>query len=196
MRRPRRSRHRVRPLAYGSSITYGANSIDMSHSFVSVIANNLRMDARNLGMAGSCAIEPEFADYIAALGEKGKWDIALLELGINVLGWDDEKINERVENIIREVAGRNPDKEVFVISPFYYCGEDFDNDKNPDRWRKLIPEIVERLKFPNVTYINGYDVLDDMYYMSADEVHPNVYGVQRIADVLTEMIRKRLNEKN
>lgn len=183
-------------LAYGSSITYGANSIDMSHSWVSVIAHNLKMDARNLGMAGSCAIEPEFADYIATMGERGEWDIALLELGINVLDWNDEMINDRVENMLRNVAGRNPDKEVFVISPFYYCGEDFDNDKNPTRWRTILSEIVDRLNFANVTYINGLDVLDGMQYMSADEIHPNIYGVQRISDVLTERIRYRLNKKN
>ena len=37
--------------------------------------------------------------------------------------------------------------------------------------------------------INGIDVLDNMSYMSADEIHPNIYGVQRIADVLTSKIR-------
>ena len=40
-----------------------------------------------------------------------------------------------------------------------------------------------------MTYINGLDVIGDMSYISADEVHPNIYGVQRIADVLTEKIR-------
>ena len=74
-------------LSYGSSITHGSNSIDMSHSWVSIVAHNLNMDARNLGMAGSCAMEPEMVDYIASEGEKGRWDIATLELGINVLGW-------------------------------------------------------------------------------------------------------------
>ena len=32
-----------------------------------------------------------------------------------------------------------------------------------------------------------------MRYMSADEVHPNIYGAQRIADVMTEKIRAVLN---
>ena len=59
-------------LAYGSSITHGSNSLDMSHAWVSVLAHNLRMDARNLGMAGSCAMEPEMVEYIASEGEKGR----------------------------------------------------------------------------------------------------------------------------
>lgn len=177
-------------LSYGSSITHGSNAIDMSHSWVSQIAHNLNMDARNLGMAGSCAIEPSIADYIAREGEEGKWDIATLELGINVLWWDKEKIISRVENIINEVAGRNKDKKVFVISPFYHCGEDFNSKLPAENWRNIIKEIIERLGYNNVVYINGFDVIDSMAYMSADEIHPNIYGVQHIADVLTEIIRK------
>lgn len=176
-------------LAYGSSITHGSNAIDQSHTWVSILAHNLGMDARNLGMAGSCALEPEMAEYIASEGEKGNWDIATLELGINVLGWADEKITSRVENIINQVAGRNPEKPIFVISPFYHCGDDFSTDGNAKKWRRMIEEIITRLNYENVTYINGFDVLDNMSYMSADEVHPNIYGVQRIADILTDKIR-------
>ena len=75
-------------LSYGSSITHGSNAIDTSHTWVSLLAHNLNMDARNLGMAGSCAMEPEMVDYIASQGEKGHWDLATLELGINVLSWE------------------------------------------------------------------------------------------------------------
>ena len=177
-------------LSYGSSITHGSNSIDTSHAWVSVVAHNLNMDARNLGMAGRCALEPAMAEYIAAEGEKGNWDIATLELGINVLGWPEDKIRSRTENIIHQVAGRNPDKHVFVISPFYFYGDDFDPIKYADTWRRIISETVVELNYPNVTYINGLDVLGDMSYMSADEVHPNIYGVQRIADELTKKIRE------
>ena len=176
-------------LAYGSSITHGSNAIDASHSWVSVVAYNLNVDARNLGMAGSCALEPAMAEYIAAEGEAGKWDIATLELGINVLKWEDEKIDLRVENMLRQVAGRNKDKPVFVISPFYHCGDDFSQTKLAANWRRHIEAIVTKLNYENLTYINGLDAIGDMSYMSADEVHPNIYGVQRIADVITEKIR-------
>ena len=175
-------------LSYGSSITHGSNSIDQSHSWVSLLAYNLGMDARNLGMAGGCALEPAIAEYIASEGEKGNWDIATLELGINVLSWEDEKIRDRTENIIRQVAARNSDKPVFVISPFYHCGDDNNNDR-AKIWRTIVEETVSRLSYKNVTYINGLDVLDNASFMSADEVHPNIYGVARIAEILTDKIR-------
>ena len=182
-------------LAYGSSITHGSNAIDASHTWVSILAHNFGMDAVNLGMAGACAMEPAFAEYIAAEGEKGNWDVATLELGINVLNWPEDKIYSRVENIIRQVAGRNAHKPVFVISPFYHCGEDFDEKDNAKNWRRIIEEIVNRLAYENVTYIDGLEVLNGMQYISADEVHPNIYGVQRIADVLTQKMREVLKDQ-
>lgn len=106
-------------LTYGSSITHGSNALSTPNTWPSLLAHRLNMDLRNLGMAGSCAMEPETADYIAAEGEAGRWDMAVLELGINVLGWEEAMIRERVKNTVAQIAGRNPGKPVFVISPFY-----------------------------------------------------------------------------
>ena len=181
-------------LFYGSSITHGSNSIDMSHTWASVLAYNLNMDCRNLGFAGSCAMEPELVDYIATLGEQGKWQIANLELGINVRHWEEEKIYDRVENTLRQIAGRNPEKPIFVISPFYYGDEFLKGCPGGTRWRKIIPEVVSKLNYPNVTYIDGLDLLGDISGMSGDLIHPNIYGVQQIADRLTAIYRKVLGK--
>ncbi len=179
-------------LFYGSSITHGSNSIDMSHSWVSVTAHNLRTDEINLGFAGSCAMEPEMADFIASQGEKGVWDAAVLELGINVLEWGEAKILERATDIIKQTAVRNPKKPVFIISPFYFCGDDFDESGNGDKWRRLLKRITDELNLSNVTYINGLDMIGDMSFMSADEVHPNIYGVAQIAERLTRIIKEKM----
>lgn len=174
-------------LAYGSSITHGSNSIDMSHSWVSVLAHNLKMDCRNLGMAGSCLMEPELVEFIGEEGVKKKWDIAVLEIGINVLDWDCDKITDRVRNTLKQVAGRNEDKSVYVISPFYSY-DDYRNEGKAEKWRKLIEQTISDLNYSNVVYINGLDLLGDMSLISADEVHPNIYGVNQIAERITKVI--------
>lgn len=179
-------------LFYGSSITHGSNSLDASHSWVSLIGHNLNMDVRNLGFAGSCCMEPEMADYIADEGRKDNWDIAVLELGINVLDWEEEHIRERVKNILTKVATLNPDKKIFVISPFVFVSEVIYDNTNGQKWRRIIKETYERLNYKNVTYIDGTSVLDNISYISADEVHPNIYGVNRIAEVLTEKIKETI----
>ena len=49
---------------------------------------------------------------------------------------------------------------------------------------------MKKAGYANITYINGLDLLGDMSLLSADEVHPNIYGVQQIADRLTERLRE------
>ena len=171
-------------LCYGSSISHGSNSIDFSHAWSSLIAQGLKMDLRNVAMAGSCAMEPEFADWLADEGRQGRWQRAILELGINVLHWPEEKMRERAENFLRQVAGRNPDKPVAVVSPFYCCIEELDGDTRPATWRKVLRELTARCGLPNVRYIDGLEILNGMEYISADEVHPNILGVARIAERL------------
>ena len=94
-------------MTYGSSITHGSNAMDSSHAWASWVAHDLKMDLINHAMAGSCAMEPAYVDFIAEEGEQGKWDIGILELGINVLYWEDSKIIERVKNSILQLWNSN-----------------------------------------------------------------------------------------
>ena len=61
------------------------------------------------------------------------------------------------------------------------------------RWRAIIAESVADACLPNLTYINGLDLLGSAALLSADEVHPNLYGVATIADRLGEQIRRRID---
>ncbi|MFA5007552.1 MAG: SGNH/GDSL hydrolase family protein [Candidatus Izemoplasmatales bacterium] len=178
-------------LTYGSSITHGSNALSISYAWPSVVAHRLGMDLRNLGMAGSCRMEPEMVDYIAALGEAGAWDMAVLELGINVLDWDESLIRERVRRTLSEIAGRNPRKPIVVISPFF-SGNDFHQGVEAARWRRLLPAIVAERNDPNVHYADGTDLLGDMSLLSADEVHPSIHGMQQIADRLFDHLENIL----
>lgn len=175
-------------LVYGSSITHGSNSLDMSHSWPAMVAHNLKTDLRNLGLAGSCRMEHVLVDYLADQGERGEWDMAVLELGINVLDWPEDTIRYKVKNVLEQVAGRNPHKPIFVISPFY-CNDDYLERGNAAKWRSVLEEVVAKEAYPNVRYVNGLDLLGDMSLISADEVHPNIYGVAQIAQRLTDIIQ-------
>ncbi len=182
-------------LTYGSSITHGSNSVTPSCTWSSVLAHNLNFDLINLGMPGSCRMEPELIDYIASEGEKSVWDVALLELGINVLSWDKELICQRVSNVLHQVAGRNPDKKIYVISPLY-CHNDYLGGTDARKWRDCIESQVKETSYPNVEYINGLDVLGNIAGLSADMVHPNIYGIQQIATALTERIVRSASSGN
>lgn len=172
---------------YGSSITHGSIAMCAAQKFVSVIGHTLRMDARNFGMPGTCRLEGEIADFFAREGRAGAYDVLHLELGINVLDFSQEKARARSEYFLRTVARANPDKPIFVTSPFY-CFEDFNGGDRAEMWRRVLRETVASLGCPNVYYTDGTDILGDMSLISADEVHPNVYGVAQIADRLGKRI--------
>lgn len=175
-------------LCYGSSITHGSNAICYSNSWVSYLAKKLGVDCRNLGHSGSCLMEKEMVNYIA----NEKWDIAVLELGINALDWDDnEKIRSRVDYTVSAVAEKNPDKPIFVISPFY-TREDFEGKTTAQNWRDIISDVVKKRNYKNVKYISGAELIDNISLISADFVHPSIYGVEKICNRLYEHMKKCL----
>ena len=175
-------------LTYGSSITHGSNSLTASHSWPSLLAHELDTDLLNLGLAGSCLMEPEVADFIAKLGTEGKWDIGVFELGINTKDWSEQKARTRVEYFLNTVVRANPEKPIFVISPFYHAADHFALPSDAPMWRRILPDAVAALDSANVKFINGTDVLGSMKYISGDGIHPSIYGVYRIAERLTEII--------
>lgn len=177
-----------RYLAYGSSITHGATALVTPYSYVALTAQTLRMDARNLGMAGACRMEPEVADYIASEGTRGNWDVATLCLGINVLSWEEDKIEERVGYMLRTVADANPEKHVFLISPIY-CGDDYKKGGKADRWRRIIGRLVKEYNSPFVHHVNGLSMLDGAWGLSGDRVHPAPVGVLAMAQSLAEQMQ-------
>lgn len=178
-------------LCYGSSITHGANCLAMPDSWPSVVAHEMNMDLINLGMAGSCRMEPAMVEYLAT---GLQWDIAILELGINVLEWNEETIRERVLNTLDQIAGKNIYKPVYVISPLY-SDDDFNGIGLAKKWRMILSSLCEQEGYPNITYIDGLDILGDMSYISADGVHPNIYGTRRIATRLLEIMTEGGNNR-
>ena len=133
-------------------------------------------------------MEPEIIEWIASEGEKGKWDTAILELGINVLTWKEEKIAERVKNALIQIAGRNQNKQIYVISPLYSMS-DYNQSTEAEKWRRVTEETVNTLNYHNVKYINGLVLLGDMSLVSADGVHPNIYGIAQISEKLTAELK-------
>lgn len=178
-------------LFYGSSITHGSNSLNDSNSWTSWVAHGLGMDKLNKGLAGSCYMEDSTVSYLGNIGKEGAWDIAVLELGINVLRFDAKKRYERAKNTLQRIAGANPEKPVFVISPFY-CSDDYDGAGRAAAWRETLKTVIAELGYQNVTYIPGDAVLSDMRGISTDLVHPSVYGIACIAERLEGKMREVL----
>jgi hypothetical protein len=178
-----------RYLAYGSSITHGSMAIGMTENFVSRVGAHFRADVRNLGLAGACLLESAVADEIAEMGMRGEWDFATLCLGINRLRTPREEIRALVDYMIGTIAGKNPTKHIFCISPMY-SNTDFCGDVLADIWREEIRRSVRRYGSPYVHYVSGISLIGRMDGLSGDLVHPSPDGVRMISERLVRIMRR------
>ena len=176
-------------LAYGSSITFGSSALSTPYMFTNLVGDHFKVAVRNLGLAGAALLEHEVADYIAEAGTRGEWDFATLCMGINCLSRAEADIYESVGYMIDKVAGANPDKHIFCISPIF-CNVDITGGESPKRWRRIIGELVEKYNSPYVHYINGLDLMDGAWGLSGDFVHPAPVGVRGIAKNLIAELEK------
>lgn len=170
-------------LCYGSSITHGSNSYTQPDSWASFIAHGLGYDLINLGMPGCCKMEEAVVSDLVSR----EWDMAIIELGINVLGWEKEKIIEHAESTVRSFA--KAEKPIIVISPTY-CSDDIDGGARAKAWRDALEDACRKLGAQNVVYVNGTDLLGESSLLSADLVHPSIYGARQIGERLLKIAKE------
>lgn len=176
-------------LAYGSSITHGSLSLNMSSSFASLVGEHFGADVRNLGLAGSALMEKEVADYIAEEGRVGRWDFCTVCMGINCLSRPENEIKECVDYMIKRISEANPNKHVFCISPMF-SEADMRFSPAPALWRNIIEKTVDEVNSAFVHYVNGLDLIGSPRWLSADLTHPSPRGVREIARNLIAEIKK------
>jgi hypothetical protein len=175
----------LRWLAYGSSITH-AHGL---HGYPFHAARHLGGDVLNLGLSGSCLMEPAVADHIAA---RDDWDVATFEVGVNMRDtFSEEEFARRSRHLVEAATARG-DRRVFLLtqfpnsvtynpeSPIYARCRAYD-----DTLRALAAEFAAR----NVGLIEGADVLTPLSGLSCDLVHPSEYGHADMGANLARLLR-------
>ena len=146
-----------------------------------VRAAGLKADVRNLGFAGSACLEPEMADFIA--GEP--FDHATLEMGINILGMDPDEYARRVRYFVKRVAEAHPQAKILAIDVY---GNRLSEGGRAcaARFREIVKRTVKELALPNVTYVNGLEIIPDDVEICTGGAHPTPKGHEIIAKGLLE----------
>ncbi len=171
-------------LFYGSSITHGSTASTPSLTYASLTSHNLGCDLISLGFAGSCFLEKEMAQYIRSL----KYNITVLELGINVYGISPIDLYNRAITFIKTLDLTKP---TFVIDIFT-CVHDLNNEKLVKEYRNIIKNVVKEINNPNVYYICGKKMITRVDGLSIDKLHPSEYGMMEIAEKLTKFIKNKI----
>jgi len=192
---------RLRLLTYGTSITHGARATMPHLSYVRQLAWRLGADLVNLGVGGACLCEHEFADYIAG---RDDWDVALLSLSVNMIGkgFTLDEFSERVSYMVNTVAGADTKRPVVCVTIYPHFRDYLPTD-HPSQGKAPAEEYRERLRravadcaHPNVTLIEGRDVLDDMCGLTGDLIHPGDLGMIRMGENLAKRIAPLVGVRN
>ncbi len=175
-----------RLLTYGSSITHGGSAIHPSQTYAMQTAAALGMDLVNLGFAGSAHMDAPLAEFIA---EQVDWDVATLEMGINVLGWSLEQFEARVNAFVERIALAHPDRWIFCIDVFSYL-DDLRGNPHAEAFRQVVRSAVARLNLPRLIHLEGRSLLAGGVTLSTDLVHPSAQGMNSLATHLTASMRQ------
>jgi hypothetical protein len=185
---------RRRWLAYGSSITQAGGTF---HTYVNCAAQMLAADAYNLGMGGSCRVEPAIADFIAS---RDDWDFASFELGVNMRRLPDinPEFAEKVDYLLRTVTTAHPDKAIFLITHFrngeHHESETSDLGRDQAEKNLILREAAAR--YPKqVTLLEGTDIATDLRGFKTDLLHPEPFANARMGIKLAEAMEQVLIAK-
>ncbi len=164
---------RIRWLAYGSSITHAW--LD-GHVFMA--AKLLEVDVSNKGLGGGCYAEPEAAEFLVAQD----WDFLTVELGINMI-WDfsPKAFKDQIKRFLHILRKARPDKPIVMISPYRNGREsspvpDPKAGDNLRTYRTILANIHAVAKDPQLTLIDGNEILDRINFLQCDLVHPSTHG--------------------
>ena len=175
----------IRWLAYGSSITHSSKNGYPAHA-----ARLLGVDVQNKGLSGSCYIEREAADFLAADCE---WDFATLELGINMrLQFTAEEFERRARYLVRRCVEAKPGRPVVLVSIYPNFANDLaapaETAERQAAFDHILRQIADEHRGNNVHLIEGGSILTDLSWLGVDLLHPTDYGHARMGENLARAL--------
>lgn len=169
-------------VAYGSSITQGASASRPGLLYTSRISRNTGLHFINLGMSGRGKMEKPVADMVADIDA----DAYILDCAANP---NAREIHERTSYLVRTIRAKHPDAPIIMIESIIRDSGLFNSSIREEEaakreafrseYEKLIRDGVEKLYL-----IEGKDLLGSDHEATADGIHPNDMGFDRMIRVI------------
>jgi len=179
-------------LSYGTSITHGTEFSGAAISYPAHVAWRLGYDLKNFGSSGCCLCEKALADYMA----EQSCDLVTLELSVNMLGtYTADEFRERAGYLVKRIADSDPGRPVVCITLFPHWRDISGFPIPPDskstavEYRQVLRDIVKNLARPNLTLIEGPELLPDIGGLTFDLLHPSARGMIQIGEELARRLR-------
>lgn len=162
-------------LSYGSSISHGCSSLTNTQSYVNTFARLMKANVLTKGIAGSCHAEKELADDFAA---RDDWDIALMEIGINMVGPIEPEEFEKRFCYFADKLYATGKKIIFLTVPRYfahYLKDTYSGEQLP-KFNRIIREKCKEFASDRVLVLEGTDIVKESNYLMSERLHPSTHG--------------------
>jgi lysophospholipase L1-like esterase len=183
-----------RVIFYGTSITQGGCASRPGMAFTNMLSRRLHREVINLGFSGNGKGEPELAHLISQIEQPA---LLALDYAANVSA---DEYKATLPEFIRIYRAVHPETPILVISKIPYAKEQVNAELRERRLvcRDFTQELVDDLRRGgdrNVEFQNG-DVLlgEDFEECTVDGSHPNDLGFRRMADGLSPILLKLLQD--
>jgi lysophospholipase L1-like esterase len=182
IRRPRADeKPALRWLAYGSSITHAT-----WQGYPDRAARVLGLDVLNKGQSGSCYLDEAAARFIA---EDCEWDIATLELGINLRDTcPPDEFERRARRLVSLCIAAKPGRPLVLITPFRNSADHLlvpsAATGKQQAFGASLRAIAAEHRAHSVHLVEGHAIVDSLGLLRSDLLHPTDHGLARMAENL------------
>jgi len=149
----------------GDSITQGFGPLRSTHTYVSVANRLLNYDIINQGIGGYV-----YDKKVLEKMEGYDPDKIIISMGTNQYGTESMKDIEEYYERLAEVYGNRP---VLCITPIWR-GDSPDGEPTLIRFCHKLKEICR--KYPNITIVDGFQLVPHLSEYFLDNLHPNALG--------------------
>lgn len=175
-------------LAYGSSITHGAHTPLATGAYPAVVARELGVDVRNLGLGGAAKLEPAMADWIVS---RRDWHLASLEMGINIFGIQVDEFRRKVRCFLEPFAADTMERPVACLDLLPHGAEiRGEGAEKARQFRQVVAEEVDALKRPRIRRVEYAATLRRVSDLSEDLLHPAAHAFEDIGRGLASAMRR------
>lgn len=174
----------------GSSITHGASASRPGMAYPARLERMMNLEFCNLGFSGQCKLNEFYADIAAASDA----DAFLFDTFSNP---SSELIEQRLKTFVDIIRKAHPRKPLIFLQTEIRETTTFDEKtyEYERKKRKMAEREIEKLRedgYTDIYFINPGMVIGDDHEGTADGVHPNDLGFERMIEHLLPELREIL----
>jgi hypothetical protein len=175
----------TRPVViYGTSIVQGASASRPGYCYPAILGRVVDREVVNLGFSASAWNDPAVAELLAELDP----ELFILDPVGNLNRVQMDDVVPRWSYMVRTIRKARPQTPIVIMElPRFWLP--FPKDPWNVATRKAYDQLVAE-GVPNLHYVPGNHLIGHDTEGTTDGVHPNDLGMNRIADILVQIVGK------